>query len=88
MAQHILELSDETADFDRLTTPLAAQLAPGRSALSDVVVQNEGELPMRVGQDLERLRSETGLTMFCEVYSIPASSYRTGCRRLNRRGGC
>ena len=84
LARRILDLSDESADLDRLIAPLVGELAPGLLVLPGVGTQNAGELLVTAGENPERLRSAAGFAMLCGACPIPASSGKTEHHRLSR----
>lgn len=86
LARRILELNDEIASLDELIEPLVQSLAPALLELPGVGIENAGQLIVTAGDNPERLRTEAGFAMLCDVAPLPASSGKTQRHRLNRGG--
>lgn len=81
------QLSDDIAELDSLLTPLIAALAPDLLAKHGVGTDVAGQLLVTVGDNPDRLRSESAFAALTGTSPIPASSGKTnGRHRLNRGG--
>jgi transposase len=69
-------------ELDRLTN----EVAPGLRALLGVGTEVASTLLVTVGDNPQRLKSESSFAMLCAVAPLPASSGKSNRHRLNRGG--
>jgi transposase len=86
LARRILELNDEVANLDQLSTTLVGELAPQLVAAVGIGGETAGQLLVTAGDNPERLGSEAAFAMLCAAALLPASSGKTQRHRLNRGG--
>ncbi|MFD0427755.1 IS110 family transposase [Streptomyces zhihengii] len=80
------QLSDETSELDRHLHRLVGQAAAELLAVKGLGAGTVAALLIAVGDNPERLRSESAFAHLCGVAPIPASSGKTSRHRLNRGG--
>lgn len=87
LARRHEQLTADIAELDTLLTPLVAALAPVLLASNGVGTDVAGQLLVTVGDNPDRLRSESAFAALTGTSPIPASSGKTtGRHRLNRGG--
>jgi len=86
LARRISVLADEIADLDDDLEPLVTDTAPRLLAMFGVGLDVAGQLLATVGDNPERIGSESAFAHLCGVAPIPASSGKTNRHRLNRGG--
>ncbi|XKK60701.1 transposase [Streptomyces sp. ARC32] len=86
LAKRHRHLSEEIADADADLRILITRTAPGLLALPGVGTETAGQLLVTVGDNPDRLASETSFDHLCAAAPVPASSGRTDRHRLNRGG--
>lgn len=86
IATRIGHLDAELADLDDELHVLLTPLAPTLLALMGVGLDVAGQLLATVGDNADRLRSESAFAHLCGAAPIPASSGKVERHRLNRGG--
>ncbi|MFI0772954.1 IS110 family transposase [Streptomyces sp. NPDC021218] len=81
-----LRLSDEITELDRHLNRLVTQAAAELMAVKGLGAETVAALLIAVGDNPDRLRSESAFAHLCGVAPIPASSGKTSRYRLNRGG--
>jgi transposase len=79
-------LTDEIRDLDEHLARLVAQAAPRLLAVKGLGPVTAGALLVAVGDNPQRMRSESAFAHLCGVAPLPASSGKTSRHRLNRGG--
>lgn len=85
-AKRYVDLDDEVSELDDMIDAILADAAPLLVQLKCVGAQSAAQLMVTVGDNPERLRSETSFAMLCGVAPVPVSSGMTYRHRLNRGG--
>ncbi|MEU4828446.1 IS110 family transposase [Actinomadura sp. NPDC023710] len=80
------QLDEEISELDRHLQRLVDQAAPTLTAVKGLGTGTVASLLVAVGDNTERLRSESAFAHLCGVAPIPASSGKTNRHRLNRGG--
>ncbi|MEU2358917.1 IS110 family transposase [Streptomyces misionensis] len=80
------QLSGEITELDRHLHRLVSQTATELMAVKGLGAATVAALLIAVGDNPERLRSESAFAHLCGVAPVPASSCKTSRHRLNRRG--
>ncbi len=86
LARRHQQLNEEIAEADGELRTLVAQAAPRLLALPGVGVEVAGQLLTSVGDNPDRLHSESAFAQMCGVAPVPASSGKVHRHRLNRGG--
>ncbi|MDV7106412.1 IS110 family transposase [Vibrio sp. TH_r3] len=86
LARRYLELHDEIADLDKMISSIVDMLAPELIEQKAVGYESAAQLLITLGDNPERLNSESSFAALCGVSPIPASSGKTNRHRLNRGG--
>jgi transposase len=86
LARRYQQLDAELADLDRHLTRLVGREAPQLLAVKGLGPQTVGALLVAIGDNPDRMRSESAFAHLCGVAPIPASSGKTERHRLNRGG--
>ncbi|WP_063762695.1 IS110 family transposase [Streptomyces sp. NRRL S-1448] len=86
IALRYLQLNDEITELDRHLHRLVSQAAAELMAVKGLGAETVAALRIAVGDNPERLRSESAFAHLCGVAPIPASSGKTSRHRLNRGG--
>ncbi|MEU5214574.1 IS110 family transposase [Streptomyces sp. NPDC020742] len=86
IALRYLQLNDEITELDRHLHRLVTQAAAELMAVKGLGAETVAALLIAVGDNPERLRSESAFAHLCGVAPIPASSGKTSRHRLNRGG--
>ncbi|WP_413282512.1 IS110 family transposase [Vibrio sp. MA40-2] len=86
LARRYIELHDEIADLDKMIATIVETLAPQLIEQTAVGYESAAQLLITLGDNPERLRSESSFAALCGVSPIPASSGKTNRHRLNRGG--
>jgi len=86
LARRYVELHDEIADLDKMIATIVESLAPELIQQKAVGYESAAQLLITLGDNPERLRSESSFAALCGVSPIPASSGKTNRHRLNRGG--
>ena len=86
LARRHMALTAEIREADRELRPLVNAAAPGMTTRLGINVEVAGQLLTTVGDNPQRLRSESSFAHLCGVAPIPASSGKTRRHRLNRGG--
>jgi len=86
LARHLLALDEELARLRAGLTVLAEAANPELMATRGVGVDSASALLVAVGDNPERMRSESAFASLCGASPIEASSGRTVRHRLNRGG--
>ncbi|TMP70517.1 IS110 family transposase, partial [Pseudoalteromonas ruthenica] len=81
-----IELHDEIADLDKMIATIVDTLAPELIKQNAVGYESAAQLLITLGDNPERLKSESSFAALCGVCPIPASSGKTNRHRLNRGG--
>ncbi|MEU2159448.1 IS110 family transposase [Streptomyces sp. NPDC019396] len=80
------QFNDAITELDRHMHRLVSQAAPELMAVKGLGTETVAALLIVVGDNPERLRSESAFAHLCGVAPIPASSGKTSRHRLNRGG--
>jgi transposase len=86
LARRYVELHDEIADLDKMIATILETLAPELIEQKAIGYEKAAQLLITLGDNPERLRSESSFAALCGVSPIPASSGKTNRHRLNRGG--
>ena len=86
LARRYLELTDEIVDLDELINPIVKALAPQLLKRVGIGIEVAGQMLVTVGDNSDRMKSEAGFAMLCDVAPLPTSSGMTQRHRLNRGG--
>jgi transposase len=86
LARRYVELHDEIGDLDKMIATIVDTLAPELIEQKAVGYESAAQLLITLGDNPERLRSESSFAALCGVSPIPASSGKTNHHRLNRGG--
>lgn len=86
IARRYLELSEEIGELDGQLSGLVSETAPDLVAVPGVGIDTAATLLVAVGEDPNRLNSESAFAHLCGVAPIPASSGKVVRHRLNNRG--
>lgn len=86
IARRYLELSEEIGELDDQLSGLVRETAPDLVAVPGVGIDTAATLLVAVGEDPNRLNSESAFAHLCGVAPIPASSGKVVRHRLNNRG--
>ena len=86
LARRHQALTAEIREADRELRPLVNAAAPGMTDRLGINVEVAGQLLTTVGDNPQRLRSESSFAHLCGVAPIPASTGKTRRHRLNRGG--
>jgi transposase len=86
IAERAHALGIETNSLDRELARLAAHAAPNTMALFGLGPDSAGALLVSIGDNPDRLRSESAFARLAGVAPIPASSGQTRRHRLHRGG--
>lgn len=86
LARRYLELHDEIADLDKMISSIVDMLALELIEQKTVGYESAAQLLITLGDNPERLNSESSFAALCGVSPIPASSGKTNRHRLNRGG--
>jgi transposase len=86
LARRYRTLSEGIRDLDRSLTALINDVAPQLLAVKGLGAHTSAVLLIAVGDNPERLRSESAFAHLCGAAPIPASSGKTIRYRLNRGG--
>jgi transposase len=86
IAERVHALGLETSSLDRELARLAAHAAPNTMALFGLGPDSAGALLVSIGDNPDRLRSESAFARLAGVAPIPASSGQTRRHRLHRGG--
>jgi transposase len=86
LARRYRTLSEEIRDLDRSLTALINEVAPQLLAVKGLGPHTSAVLLIAVGDNPQRLRSESAFAHLCGAAPIPASSGKTIRYRLNRGG--
>lgn len=86
IARRHRDLSTEIEDLDALLAPLITAVCPELVEMYGVGIDVAGQLLVTVGENRDRLRSDSAFAHLCGVAPIPVSSGRTDRFRLNRGG--
>lgn len=86
LARRILVLQEEIKDLDEMIAALIARINPRLMEASCVGAEIAAQLLVTVGENPERMKSESAFAMLCGVAPLPASSGKTRRYRLNRGG--
>ena len=86
LARRYIELHDEIADLDKMIATIVEILAPELLEQTAVGYESAAQLLITLGDNPERLKSESSFAALCGVSPIPASSEKTNRHRLNRGG--
>ena len=86
LAQRTRELRREAGDLKKHLTILVAEVAPNTSGVFGLGPDTAAALLVTVGDNPERLKSESFFAHLCGVAPIPASSGKTNRHRLHRGG--
>ncbi|TMO64575.1 IS110 family transposase [Pseudoalteromonas aurantia] len=86
LARRYIELHDEIADLDKMIATIVDTLAPELIKQNAVGYESAAQLLITLGDNPERLKSESSFAALCGVCPIPASSGKTNRHRLNRGG--
>jgi transposase len=81
-----VQLNEEITELDRHLHRLVTQAAAELMAVKGLGAETVAALLIAVGDNPERLRSESAFAHLCGVAPIPASSGKTSRHRLNRGG--
>lgn len=81
-----VRLSDEITELDRHLNRLVTQAAAELMAVKGLEAETVAALLIAVGDNPDRLRSESAFAHLCGVAPIPASSGKTSRYRLDRGG--
>lgn len=85
-ARRILELTEEIEAFDRQLQILTRRAAPDLLALPGVGPETTAQLLISIGDNRDRITSESAWANKCGVSPLQASSGKTRRHRLNRGG--
>ena len=86
LARRYIELHDEIADLDKMIATIVDTLAPELIKQNAVGYESAAQLLITLGDNPERLKSESSFAALCGVCPILASSGKTNRHRLNRGG--
>lgn len=86
LARRYLELHDEIADLDKMISSIVDALAPELIEQKAIGYESAAQLLITLGDNPERLNSESSFAALCGVSPIAASSGKTNRHRLNRGG--
>jgi transposase len=86
LARRHQDLTDEIRDLDAHLTRLVHQAAPQLLAVKGLGPLTCASLLVAIGDNPERMRSESAFAHLCGVAPLPASSGKTDRHRLNRGG--
>lgn len=86
LARRYIELHDEIADLDKMIATIVETLAPELLTQTTVGYESAAQLLITLGDNPERLNSESSFAALCGVSPIPASSGKTNRHRLNKSG--
>ncbi|MDE9590237.1 IS110 family transposase [Xenorhabdus bovienii] len=86
LARRYLELHDEISELDIMIAAIVDDLAPDLIKCKAVGYECASQLLITVGDNPERLRSESSFAALCGVSPVPASSGKNQRHRLNRGG--
>lgn len=86
LARRYQQLVAETRELDRHLTRLINQAAPRLLAVKGLGPHTSAALLIAVGDNPDRLRSESAFAHLCGAAPVPASSGKTVRYRLNRGG--
>ena len=86
LARRHAQLDEEIRDLDRHLTRLVTDAAPDLIAVKGLGPVTCAALLVAVGDNPERMRSESAFAHLCGVAPVPASSGKTSRHRLNRGG--
>jgi len=86
LARRHQDLTEEIRDLDAHLTRLIHQAAPQLLAVKGLGPLTCASLLVAIGDNSERMRSESAFAHLCGVAPLPASSGKTKRHRLNRGG--
>ncbi|MFI6985506.1 IS110 family transposase [Embleya sp. NPDC050154] len=86
MARRWKDLNDEVKEHDALLGALTKAHAPEPVDAFGIGADTAAEVPVTVGDNPERIRSQAAFAKLAGVCPVPASSGRTNRHRLNRGG--
>lgn len=86
LARRHQQLTEEIIDLDHHLTRLVTEVAPKLIAVKGLGPLTSAALLVAVGDNPDRLRSESAFAHLCGVAPVPASSGKTSRYRLNRGG--
>jgi transposase len=86
IARRWLALSEEIDGHDRELDTLVSAAAPDLIAAPGIATAIAADMLLLVGDNPERIRSESAFAKLCGACPLPASSGRTNRHRLNRGG--
>lgn len=86
LARRHQELTEEIRDLDTQLARLVQQAAPQLLAVKGLGPLTSAALLVAVGDQPERMRTESAFAHLCGVAPLPASSGKTSRHRLNRGG--
>lgn len=86
LARRHVQLTDEIRDLDQHLTRLVTHAAPRLIAVKGLGPLTCAALLVAVGDNPDRMRSESAFAHLCGVAPVPASSGKTNRHRLNRGG--
>jgi transposase len=86
LARRYLELHDEVGELDDMFGAIVKDLAPELLAQTAIGLNSAAQLPLKAGDNPDRLRSEASFAALCGVSPVPASSGKTLRHMLNRGG--
>ena len=86
LARRYLLLDEEIHDSDILLDGMVTELAPQLLAAFGIGTETAGQILVTVGDNPDRVHSESAFAMLCGVAPLPASSGKTQRHRLNRGG--
>ncbi len=86
LARRHQQLTEEITDLDHHLTRLVTDMAPNLIAVKGLGPLTSAALLPAVGDNPDRLRSESAFAHLCGVAPVPASSGKTSRYRLNRGG--
>jgi len=86
LAQRHQQLTEEITDLDGHLTRLVTHVAPDLIAVKGLGPLTSAALLVAVGDNPDRLRTESAFAHLCGVAPVPASSGKTTRYRLNRGG--
>jgi len=86
LARRYIELHDEIADLDKMIATIVETLPLKLSTQTAVGYESAAKLLIRLGDNPERLNSESSFAALRGVSPLPASSGKTNRHRRNRCG--